>query len=73
MAEEGVLLPLTKNRGADTPRREVKPPRSVQEDSIGGSHFSIIELRAQKSHFLQAHSICRKPAAERERVNAARL
>ena len=35
--------------------------------------FSIIKLRAQKSHFLQAHSICRNHSAEWKRVNFGHL
>ena len=40
--------------------------RFAQDDNEGESHFSIIKLRAQKSHFLQAHP--RRRCRQRSRI-----
>ena len=45
--------------------------KSVNKKIAEKAKNTVKLLRAQKSHFLQAHPICRKPAAPSGKVNAA--
>ena len=66
---EGALLEYRQDLNRD-PSTSL---RFAQDDNEGESHFSIIKLRAQKSHFLQAPPICRKPSAQFGKSECAAL